>query len=155
MTVCTQVRDQNILCSIDPVGAAALGGPQVTLTCAGKIVEQYILNIDAAYHGQVTLDQYIIMPDHIHLIIQICPPTGRPPRAAAPTALPNIINALKGLSSKKIGRPIWQRGYYEHIIRNDTDLAETRQYIQNNPLNWTLKQGGRAAEGGGPYDPNG
>ena len=62
-----------------------------------------------------------------------------PPRAAAPTvALPKIINALKGLTSKKAGSPLWQRGYYEHIIRNDEDLQNTRQYIRDNPLKWLL-----------------
>ena len=68
-------------------------------------------------------------------------PGDGPPRAAAPTvALPKIINTLKGLTSKKIGCSLWQRGYYEHIIRNDEDLQNTRQYIRDNPLKWLLNQ---------------
>ena len=134
VTVCTAIRNQNILCSIQNVGAAALGGPQVTLTAEGEIVDQYIQNIDRAYAGQVTVDHYVIMPDHIHFIIQIHSPENGSPRAATPTALPQIVNTLKSLSSKKIGRPIWQRGYYDHVIRSDSDLHETRAYIQNNPL---------------------
>jgi len=42
------------------------------------------------------------------------------------------INRLRGTP----GQPVWQRNYYEHVIRNETDLQETREYIQNNPLKW-------------------
>ncbi len=49
-------------------------------------------------------------------------------------ALSKVINAVKSLSSKRFGTSLWQRGYYDHIIRNDTDLNERRTYIQNNPL---------------------
>ena len=52
-----------------------------------------------------------------------------------------MVNALKGLASKQIGHSIWQRGYYDHIIRSDTDLAETRQYLLHNPLHGSIRQG--------------
>ncbi len=147
VTICTQVRYENILCEIVPVGGAALGAPpsygssipQISLTTAGKIVNRFIHNINQAYSNQVKIDCYTIMPDHIHFIVQLRFPENGPPRAAAPTvALPNIINTLKGLSTKAIGYSIWQRGYYDHIIRNDADLQAIREYIQNNPLKWIL-----------------
>ena len=53
-------------------------------------------------------------------------------------SLPQIINALKSMTSKRIGYSPWQEDYYDHIIRNDTDLQATREYIQNNPLKWIL-----------------
>ena len=56
--------------------------------------------------------------------------------SGSPYGYPAVIHALKGLSTKKIGISIWQRGYYDHILRNDADLAETRQYILNNPQKW-------------------
>ena len=156
VTVCTAMRGENILAEICPepqtVGAAALGGPSpiladfdppdnldVSLTPAGEIVKRYIENINGAYNGHAGMDCYTIMPDHIHMVVWIRAPGDGPPRAAAPTVtLPGIVNALKGLSSKKVGYPIWQRGYYEHIIRGRADLQSIRQYIQNNPLKWVL-----------------
>ena len=61
--------------------------------------------------------------------------------SGSPYGYPAVIHALKGLCTKeigtsKIGTSIWQRGYYDHILRNDADLAETRQYILNNPQKW-------------------
>ena len=161
ITICTKERHQNILCSLDLVGAAVPGGPQVplprpdgsqdaipspccpwvALTPVGEIVERLILRIDAAYRGVVSVDTYCIMPDHLHLILVIRPQMDGPPGAAAPTGIPAVVNALKGLASKQIGHSIWQRGYYDHIIRSDTDLAETRQYLLHNPLHGSIRQG--------------
>lgn len=141
VTICTAVRNQDILCSLDSVGAAALGGPPaVALTPAGQVVQQLICNIDRVY-SFVAVDTFVIMPDHVHLIVAIRSPKDGSPRAATPTiGIPQVVNALKGLAVKQTGmRSLWQRGYYEHVIRNDRDLDETRQYIQNNPLAWTLK----------------
>ena len=46
----------------------------------------------------------------------------------------NIINTLKSMTTKRLGYSIWQDEFYDHIIRNQTDLEETRRYIVNNPL---------------------
>ena len=156
VTICTAIRRENILAEILPklqtVGAAALGGPSpipaglgssdnldISLTPAGEIVKQYIENVNHVYNGHAGIDCYTIMPDHIHMVVWICNLGDGPPRAAAPTVtLPGIVNAIKGLSSKKIEYPIWQRGYYEHIIRGEADLQSIRQYIPDNPLKWIL-----------------
>ena len=163
VTICAAMRKENIFAEIhltsQTVGAAALGGPSpvsaegfdhpyagleafdrlnVTLTPAGKIVKQHIENINNVYNGQAGIDCYTIMPDHIHIVVWIRTLGSGPPRAAAPTVtLPGIVNALKGLSSKKLGYSIWQRGYYEHIIRGEADLQNIRQYVLSNPLKWT------------------
>ena len=156
VTICTAIRRENILAEILPksqtVGAAALGGPSpipaglgpsdnldISLTPAGEIVKQYIENMNHVYNGHAGIDCYTIMPDHIHMVVWIRNLGDGPPRAAAPTVtLPGTVNAIKGLTSKKIGYSIWQRGYYEHIIRGGADLQSIRQYIQNNPLKWIL-----------------
>ena len=90
----------------------------------------------------------MVMPNHIHGILMI---TGNSNVGAglkpAPTtkchALPEIVRAFKTFSARRIneirntlGTPVWQRNYYEHIIRNEIDLEEIRKYIQNNPLKW-------------------
>ena len=132
VTFNTKVRNQNILASIHDVGAAALGGPVVRLTAAGKIVHELIENINHVYLD-VGVDCYVIMPDHVHLILVLGCADG-PPRAAVPTPLSRVVNTLKSLATKRYGEPLWQDEYYDHIIRNDTDLNEIRAYIQNNPL---------------------
>lgn len=75
-----------------------------------------------------------------------------PPTKPAPTthdakrhALPEIVRAFKSFSARRInnqrgtlGTPFWQRGYYEHVIRNEDDLHRVRQYIADNPIRWAL-----------------
>ena len=92
----------------------------------------------------IVLDEFVIMPNHVHGIIQI---TGagleRAGLEPAPTGLPEIVRQFKTFSAKRInatrnspGISVWQRNYYEHIIRNEHELNKIREYIQNNPLNW-------------------
>ncbi len=140
VTICTAVRNRGILCHIHSVGGAALGAPDVTLTAEGVVVAHLVENMEQVYRGQIRIDCFVIMPDHIHFLLEILGRESGSPRSATPTALPQIVNTLKGLATKQIGRPTWQRGYYDHVIRNDTDLAETRQYIANNPRNWILNK---------------
>lgn len=58
----------------------------------------------------------------------------------APASIPGIIHAIKVLTTGKLGESLWQRGYYDHIIRNDEDLQATRQYIRDNPVKWFLNR---------------
>jgi REP element-mobilizing transposase RayT len=126
----------------------------------GKIVEEEWLKTKKI-RKNVDLDYYCIMPNHIHGIIiieyQIQNTGGRDPvhvgatRRVAPTLQPDslgsIIGQFKSVSTKQInkinittGKSIWQRNYYEHIIRNETDLYYIRNYIQNNPLKWEMDE---------------
>ena len=142
VTVCTAVRGENILCSIVPaahstrsVGGGLCAAPRINLTQTGQIVPDSILKIPTLNPG-VFVDIYVIMPDHIHLILNL---TGRP----GGRPLPGILGRFKSYTDhcyRKLDCPydpyLWQEGYYEHIIRNDSDLRETRLYIRNNPLKW-------------------
>jgi len=91
------------------------------------------------------LDLFVIMPNHIHGIILIVGAGLKP----APTdrikqyPLPEIVRGFKTFSARRInvmrvtlGVPVWQRNYYEHIIRNEDELNRIREYIKNNPLQW-------------------
>ena len=134
ITICTRERSREVLCSIEPaVGAIINRPPRIFLTPVGRIVDGTIRAIPDHYPG-ISVDQYVVMPDHVHLILsfQHVGPDGR--QIAAPTPLPNVIQQMKRIASKQAGGPLWQRGFYDHILRNDADLAETRQYIRNNPL---------------------
>ena len=137
MTICTKDRNKDILChlSSDAVGVAVPGDPSiVSLTPVGEAVRQLIDDINTHY-ANAEVDTYVIMPDHIHLIIWIREWRDGSPGTATPTAnIPKIVNNLKGLATRRIGYSIWQKNYYERIIRNDEELNEIRSYIQRNPL---------------------
>jgi REP element-mobilizing transposase RayT len=85
----------------------------------------------------VELDEFILMPDHLHGIIITSESTEK-------SSLANIVQNFKSVSSRKINRinknygmSIWQRNYYEKIVRTEQELENLRDYIQNNPANWT------------------
>ena len=119
------------------VGADALGGPCLQLTDTGKVVEQHILSADRipGFH----VDKYVIMPNHIHMILRIdreaAYSDSGPPRAAAPT-VSDAVGALKRLVNRQVGENIWQRSFHEHVIRNENDYLEIWEYIENNPVKW-------------------
>lgn len=93
-------------------------------------VKQIICDIPKHYPA-ITVDHAVIMPDHIHLRLQInTDADGRP--MAAPT-ISSVINQTKGAASNKAGFPIWQKGFYDHVIRNDNDYRDIWNYIEGNP----------------------
>ena len=113
---------------------AATGRPQgVSLSEQGKIVDRCISSIPIHYPA-ISVDQYVIMPNHIHLLLQIhAGNDGRP--VAAPT-VSQVVNQLKGAASRQAGFPLWQNGFHDHVIRGDADYKEIWNYIQNNPATW-------------------
>lgn len=104
------------------------------LSAHGECVRMAIQSIPAHYQN-VTVDEYVIMPNHIHLILTILNGENKG------KSISTIIGQMKRWVSKQVGFPIWQKSYYEHIIRNEADYLETRQYILNNPLKWKMKHG--------------
>jgi len=104
---------------------------------------------------RVQLDVFVIMPNHIHGIIIVNDVDGccRGTLQRAPTieqfgkptsdSIPTIIRLFKSATTKRINEyrntpavSVWQRNYYEHIIRNETEWQRIRQYIANNPIHW-------------------
>lgn len=127
VTICTSNR-KNVLCNIVET-SSHIGQLQykIILTDVGKVVDKYINNIRIVY-SNVTLDCYVIMPNHIHLTVIM--------GNKSTLALSQIIRSLKIIVSKEIGTSIWQENYYEHIIRCEQDLYEIRKFIENNPSKW-------------------
>ena len=97
----------------------------------GLIVDKAINSVPEHYNG-VNVDRYVIMPNHIHMIISINAFDGR--MVSAPT----IIGSLKRYVSKKIGNSIWQKSFYDHIIRDEEDYMLHVQYIDENPKKWLM-----------------
>ncbi len=130
---------------------------EMVLNKYGKVVEEEWYR-SATIRLEVELDAFVVMPNHIHGIVVIvestvgaqglaplqirhgCVPVQRKPRSLSTfiwgfkTAATRRINDLRGTPHV----PIWQRNYYEHVIRNEDDLNEIREYIVNNPLKWDL-----------------
>ncbi len=87
----------------------------------------------------MAIDEYVIMHDHIHLILKIANDGENGRMISAPTKTRMTVIGQKRWVSKEIGFPIWQKSYYEHIIRDENDYIEKAQYMLNNPLKWELE----------------
>ena len=99
----------------------------------------------ATQYAYVELDGFVVMPNHLHGIIVIAEHRAGDSRIAPTKRKPlgRLIGAFKTVSTKRVNlaqntpkQPLWQRNYYEHIIRNEADLDRAREYIMNNPLRW-------------------
>ena len=99
----------------------------ILLTTEGNIVEKELQKIEVLLTN-VTIDEYIIMPNHIHMILII--------NENKNISISRIIKQYKMCVSKKIGYSIWQKSFYEHIIKNEEEYFTIKQYIQNNIVNW-------------------
>ena len=125
------------------------------LSETGKIVAKAINDIPAHY-SDVCVDKYVIMPDHVHILIRIdendnqCRGGYYPPEnnksmlyadggrlIAAPT-LSVIIGQMKRAVSKQIGFSIWQKSFHDHVIRNEHDYKEICRYIAENPQKYDI-----------------
>lgn len=99
----------------------------------GLIAEEAIRNMERHYPA-VSVDHYVVMPNHVHILLQIKSDfDGR--RIAAPT-VSTVINQMKGYVSRTIGHSIWQKGFYDHVVRTDADYREIWNYIEGNPSKW-------------------
>jgi len=109
------------------------------------------------HFSHVSLDSFVVMPNHLHGIIILGeqPPPNVRAQHAAPLQrrLPRvqqgsvgaIIRSFKSAATKAVndqrlttGTPVWQRNYHERVIRNDDELNRIRQYIADNPKNWSI-----------------
>ena len=138
LTICTHGRENVFGDVIDK---------KMALNETGKIVEKCWLAIKERFPA-VELDEFSIMPNHMHGIICIVGARSPRPKLGAETAplrqtLGRIIAYFKYQSTKNvnsmrnmIGFHVWQRNYWEHIIRDERDLDGIRQYIADNPLQW-------------------
>ena len=93
---------------------------------------------------EVTLDEYIMMPDHIHFILWL------EPQGEKRSSLVDIVRVYKSLTARTaksylrsrgsiVGSPFWQRSFYDRVIRNEAELEQKRTYIRNNPVKDDLK----------------
>lgn len=126
ITVCT-AKKLKIFGNI--VGANCVR-PHIELSNIGEIVDSNICKLNDIY-DTVFVDKYVVMPNHIHFIIKII--GGR--TQFAPT-ISRVIKQFKGKITKQIGFSVWQKSFYDHIIRDENDYLRIWEYIEENPAKW-------------------
>ena len=138
VTICTQGR-KHLLGRIDVCRAgcpqpAAQALPQMRLTHIGAPVTHYIERIPQAYPG-VDLAHYVVMPNHIHLLLTFQEMEDGGVRAPRPT-LPTVVHSLKTMVTRQLGYSIFQASFYDHVVRSEPEFAEIWKYIEENPIKW-------------------
>lgn len=96
-----------------------------SLSEVGRSVEQEIIGLNQVY-PQVSVDQYCIMPDHIHMILSVSDEAGAP-------EVSRVIKQFKGALTKRLHVSLWQRSFYDRVIRSREEYEDIWQYIENNP----------------------
>ena len=127
----------------------------VCLNRFGEMVEECWREIPD-HHHRAELDVFVVMPNHVHgvLVLGQRAPGSRGTACRAPTerfgepvpgSLPTILRSFKSAATMRVnqlrgtpGGRVWQRGYYERVIRNERELTAVRRYVLENPLQWEL-----------------
>ena len=143
ITICTQDR-RPVLSKIS-VGTPLPGCPQepVKLLWHGEIADKCIRQMNSFY-DYLSVDKYVIMPDHIHFLVSIHGQSGHSGRgvptknAERTSEIARFVGTFKRFCNKEYGQNIWQSRYYDHVIRNQQDYDETWMYIENNPTKWMM-----------------
>jgi len=133
---------------------AVINGEMQMNRC-GKVVEEEWYR-SAKMRREIELDAFCVMPNHVHGIVVIAKSPvgaqglaprqhGHAPLQRKVRSLSTLIAGFKAAATTRINElrgtprtPVWQRNYYEHVIRNEDDLSEIREYIESNALKWDL-----------------
>lgn len=139
LTICTKDRKNLFWEKEQPdfVGEDIILPPNsVYLSPYGKIVDDAVKNLPL-YYPHMELLQYVIMPNHVHLVVLIPEDSGR--MISSPTKKATVVTAvgqMKRYVSKQIGESVWQRSFHDHVIRDKRDYEEIAKYINENPIKW-------------------
>lgn len=98
------------------------------LSEAGKLANEGICAIPTIYKN-VSLVNHCVMPNHVHILLKLEPDFVSP-------SVSTVINQYKGAVSRRLGKSVWQKSFYDHVIRNEEDFQCIWQYIQYNPAKW-------------------
>lgn len=144
ITVCTKDKKNLFGCIVAKVVGADNIRPneieyKTHLSEMGKTVKTAIESISIHY-SYVSIEKYVIMPNHIHLLILIKGIDSDGRIISAPTdskkRLEIVIGQMKRWVSKQIGFSVWQKSFYDHIIRTENDYLDAWSYIDSNPRLW-------------------
>ena len=143
VTICVNDRKPILSEVIKTAVGEGLAPPEysVKLKPCGEAVKEQLQHIENRF-SSVSVEDYVIMPDHIHVIIFL---HGKAGGASPSPTLNDVICAFKSLTSRECKQKygiekIFQRSYAEHIVRNIEDYETRRKYICENPLRWYIKR---------------
>ena len=152
VTICTKDK----VCCLSRVEAPGSVGalheaPAVTLTDLGQMVDKMILSLPNRYPG-VQIEKYVVMPNHVHLLLYLPPPetgahrdaplpTGKTGKGGTRTLLAQMVGYVKMNVSKEahVKYPdlqLWQPRYHDHVVRGEADYLRIWNYIDTNPAKW-------------------
>ena len=134
ITICTHNRR----CLLSRIVGRGLAPAEIQYTEYGKIAQEQLLLLEQRYPS-LKIDQYVIMPNHIHAILLLGEATG----VTENPTIPDIVCAFKSLTTRQCKKvqpidKLFQTSFYEHVIRNHEDYNEIAEYIVNNPKQWEL-----------------
>ena len=126
------------------VGRGILDAPSVQFTKYGKYIADAIVYMNEKSEN-LYIDKYVVMPNHVHLIIFVINNNGASENYSGASGMPRPTNAIipkfissiKRFSNKQAGLNIWQDSYYDHIIRDEADYLRIWKYMDENPAKWT------------------
>ena len=140
VTICT--KDRKCLLS-HIVGTGVPTCPSVELTGYGVVAQQILQEMNLFY-DHISVDAFVIMPNHIHLLVRILNDESGQVRTPVPTSkvtsLSQYVATFKRFCTKQYGKSIWQTRFYDHIIRDEKDYHTHLRYIDENPLRWQLDE---------------
>lgn len=97
----------------------------------GQIAEDEIQTIAEGYGSSLRLEKYVVMPNHVHLLLLI---QNSPDRACPDIRY--VVRLFKRKVTQCAGSPVWQKGFYDRIVRDDREFRDIWKYIDENPLKW-------------------
>lgn len=130
ITICTKNKEKLFW---EDVGASIARPEKPQLSFYGNVVQEAILNIPKIY-PTISVDNYVVMPNHIHLLLQIH--TDDSGRAMLAPTISKVVQQMKGYVTKQLGVSIWQKLFHDHVVRRETDYLEVWNYIEGNPSKW-------------------
>ena len=105
----------------------------------GEVVRRQVELLPCRLAG-VHVDAFVVMPNHLHAIVALTRA-----RQASPLRLGSVVGSLKSGGAREInalrgtpGANVWQRGYHDHVIRDESDLRRVREYVESNPIRWAF-----------------
>ncbi len=136
VTICTQNR-QCMLSRIVGRGLAPAETKEIEYTSFGEIAEKQLFLLGDRY-SHLSIDQYVIMPNHIHVIMIL---NGEAAGASPRPTITDIVCSYKSLTTRECKKngfegKLFQTSFYEHIIRGREDYEEIVKYIYKNPIRW-------------------
>ena len=130
ITICTHNKQMLFW---ENVGASIARQEKPQLSFYGNVVQEAILNIPKIY-PTISVDNYVVMPNHIHLLLQIH--TDDSGRAMLAPTIAKVVQQMKGYVTKQLGVSVWQKLFHDHVVRGEKDYLEIWNYIEGNPSKW-------------------